>query len=305
MKKIKFAFLAVGLFVTFLSLIILFRVGGNHLFAKMVDKEEYYIIMESMEDEERYMGMEESVLETLPYDAYVMDYNIANAYYNDGDYSKAQIYYERCLDFDMPQDKDCSVRINLTMTRLQQIGFEAVYTEYEAFEKGEEVDKEALIQNIDKVIEKLKEDREILTENNCAGAEDDDGHSSDAEALKKDIDNKIEELEKMKEELQKKIDEENKDQNQDQDQNEQQNQDQSSSEQNDDQDQSNDQEQSEAGDVDDEREDDIKEQIKEREESDRKENSEDKRDYDYGGAYSNWILESGCGAEPDESEEVW
>lgn len=304
MKKFRFVFLAVGSFVTFLALIVLFRVGGNHLFAKMVDKEEYYIIMESMEDEERYMGMEESVLETLPYDAYVMDYNMANAYYNDGDYSKAQIYYERCLDFNMPQDKECSVRINLTMTKLQQIGFEAIYSEYEAFEKGEEVDKEALIRNIDDVIEKLQEDREILTEKNCAGEEDDDGHSDDAEALKKDIDNKIEELEKMKEELQKKIDEENKDQNQEEQQDDQQSQDQSSNEQNDDQDQNSDQEQSEAGDVDDEREDDIKEQIKERESSDRKETSEDRRDYDYGSGSQGWAV--GCyGYEPDEKEKVW
>lgn len=313
MKKVKFGFLAAAFVIAILAVIVFGRVGLNHVFAKMVDSGKYYILMEDMEDRDRYMNMEQKVLEMLPYDAYVMNYNLGNANYKNKDYSKAQIYYEKCLEFELPKQKECSVRINLTMTKIMQIDFNTVDTGYEAFKNDEEVDKEALIKKIDGVIDQLKADREILTEKNCAGAEDDNGHSKEAETLKKDIDDKIEELEKMKEEIQKKIDEE-KQQNKDQDKN-QQDQDKQNEQQNSDdkQNQDNKQDQnnnnSKPDDVDDDREDDIKEKMKEKEqdarqerEDDQKQSQKNKESQEY---WDNYTYGSEGGQNDKGKERIW
>ncbi|WP_248403851.1 tetratricopeptide repeat protein [Butyrivibrio fibrisolvens] len=313
MKKVKFGFLAAAFVIAILAVIVFGRVGLNHVFAKMVDSGKYYILMEDMEDRDRYMNMEQKVLEMLPYDAYVMNYNLGNANYKNKDYSKAQIYYEKCLEFELPKQKECSVRINLTMTKIMQIDFNTVDTGYEAFKNDEEVDKEALIKKIDGVIDQLKADRVILTEKNCAGAEDDNGHSKEAETLKKDIDDKIEELEKMKEEIQKKIDEE-KQQNKDQDQN-QQDQDKQNEQKNSDdkQNQDNKQDQnnnnSKPDDVDDDREDDIKEKMKEKEqdarqerEDDQKQSQKNKESQEY---WDNYTYGSEGGQNDKGKERIW
>lgn len=313
MKKVKFGFLAAAFVIAILAVIVFGRVGLNHVFAKMVDSGKYYILMEDMEDRDRYINMEQKVLEMLPYDAYVMNYNLGNANYKNKDYSKAQIYYEKCLEFELPKQKECSVRINLTMTKIMQIDFNTVDTGYEAFKNDEEVDKEALIKKIDGVIDQLKADREILTEKNCAGAEDDNGHSKEAETLKKDIDDKIEELEKMKEEIQKKIDEE-KQQNKDQDQN-QQDQDKQNEQKNSDdkQNQDNKQDQnnnnSKPDDVDDDREDDIKEKMKEKEqdarqerEDDQKQSQKNKESQEY---WDNYTYGSEGGQNDKSKERIW
>ncbi|MCR4637270.1 MAG: hypothetical protein K5754_13685 [Butyrivibrio sp.] len=313
MKKVKFGFLAAAFVIAILAVIVFGRVGLNHVFAKMVDSGKYYILMEDMEDRDRYMNMEQKVLEMLPYDAYVMNYNLGNANYKNKDYSKAQIYYEKCLEFELPKQKECSVRINLTMTKIMQIDFNTIDTGYEAFKNDEEVDKEALIKKIDGVIDQLKADREILTEKNCAGAEDDNGHSKEAETLKKDIDDKIEELEKMKEEIQKKIDEE-KQQNKDQDQN-QQDQDKQNEQKNSDdkQNQDNKQDQnnnnSKPDDVDDDREDDIKEKMKEKEqdarqerEDDQKQSQKNKESQEY---WDNYTYGSEGGQNDKGKERIW
>ncbi|WP_027216657.1 hypothetical protein [Butyrivibrio fibrisolvens] len=313
MKKVKFGFLAAAFVIAILAVIVFGRVGLNHVFAKMVDSGKYYILMEDMEDRDRYMNMEQKVLEMLPYDAYVMNYNLGNANYKNEDYSKAQIYYEKCLEFELPKQKECSVRINFTMTKIMQIDFNTVDTGYEAFKNDEEVDKEALIKKIDGVIDQLKADREILTEKNCAGAEDDNGHSKEAETLKKDIDDKIEELEKMKEEIQKKIDEE-KQQNKDQDQN-QQDQDKQNEQKNSDdkQNQDNKQDQnnnnSKPDDVDDDREDDIKEKMKEKEqdarqerEDDQKQSQKNKESQEY---WDNYTYGSEGGQNDKGKERIW
>lgn len=313
MKKVKFGFLAAAFVIAILAVIVFGRVGLNHVFAKMVDSGKYYILMEDMEDRDRYMNMEQKVLEMFPYDAYVMNYNLGNANYKNKDYSKAQIYYEKCLEFELPKQKECSVRINLTMTKIMQIDFNTIDTGYEAFKNDEEVDKEALIKKIDGVIDQLKADREILTEKNCAGAEDDNGHSKEAETLKKDIDDKIEELEKMKEEIQKKIDEE-KQQNKDQDQN-QQDQDKQNEQQNSDdkQNQDNKQDQnnnnSKPDDVDDDREDDIKEKMKEKEqdarqerEDDQKQSQKNKESQEY---WDNYTYGSEGGQNDKGKERIW
>ncbi len=311
MRKIKYGFLGTALIIAAFAAVVLCRVGGNHIFAKMVNSGDYYILIESMEDEERYVEMEEDVLEVLPYDAYVMNYNLGNAHYKDGDYSKAQVYYEKCLEFELPEGEECCVRINLTMTKIQQIDFNTIDTGYEAFKNNEEVDLEALIEKIDEVIDQLKADREILTEKNCAGAEDANGHSQDAETLKTDIDNKIEELEKMKEEIQQKIDEQNQEQNQDQnqqDQNQQDQQDQSQDQQNqNNQDQNNqNQNQSEPDDVDDDREEEIREQMEEKESDAREEREETQQEAEEDReSQGYWDSYYGDGS-PEESEErVW
>ncbi|WP_022757869.1 hypothetical protein [Butyrivibrio fibrisolvens] len=313
MKKVKFGFLAAAFVIAILAVIVFGRVGLNHVFAKMVDSGKYYILMEDMEDRDRYMNMEQKVLEMLPYDAYVMNYNLGNANYKNEDYSKAQIYYEKCLEFELPKQKECSVRINLTMTKIMQIDFNTVDTGYEAFKNDEEVDKEALIKKIDGVIDQLKADREILTEKNCAGAEDDNGHSKEAETLKKDIDDKIEELEKMKEEIQKKIDEE-KQQNKDQDQNQQDKDKQNEQKNSDDkQNQDNKQDQnnnnSKPDDVDDDREDDIKEKMKEKEqdarqerEDDQKQSQKNKESQEY---WDNYTYGSEGGQNDKGKERIW
>lgn len=114
-------------------------------------------------------------------EGYVTNYNLGNYYYNTGDYENAVNFYKKALEWaPTDKEKDCNIRINLVLSYLNQMDFEEI-------EKAEDKSD---------AINKLKTYRNILTENGCANEKKDvfDGHSKDAEKLKKDIDDELEKL---------------------------------------------------------------------------------------------------------------
>lgn len=103
-------------------------------------------------------------------EAYIYHYNLGNVYYKNGDFDKAIESYERALELHPTKEKECDIRINLALAKLEKI--------------DENFDTE---ENIDKTLDILDDAREVLLEEDCA-TEDGDGHSSEAQELKEDID---------------------------------------------------------------------------------------------------------------------
>lgn len=104
----------------------------------------------------------------------VARYNYGNILYQNKDYDKAIEEYNKALQLFPSKKQECSIRINLALAMLNKIDFEN--------EEKEEI------------FEKLNEAKNILCETGCANLNDDNGHSKEAEILKKDIENMQNEL---------------------------------------------------------------------------------------------------------------
>ena len=107
---------------------------------------------------------------------YTLKYNFGNALYKKKDYENAITEYKRALELFPLKYKECKIRINLALSMLKTIS---------------EKDK------LEKKLEVLYSAKEVLCEDGCANVNDDNGHSEDAEKLKKDIEREIEKLEKQ------------------------------------------------------------------------------------------------------------
>ena len=114
------------------------------------------------------------------YQPYIAYYNSGNAYYQKHDYDNAIKEYNRALNANPPELKECSIRINLALAMIGKIP-----SDYDSPD------------NIDETIVSLKEARAVLLEDGCA-TEEGDGHSKTAERLKREIDDLIDELEDKK-----------------------------------------------------------------------------------------------------------
>ena len=136
---------------------------------------------------------------------YLPYYNLGNVAYKEGDYNRAISYYKQALEKNPPKYKECPIRINLALAMIAKIDFQDLSTE----------------KKLQNAIQTLRAARVVLTSHGCAGPVEDDGHSEEAEQLKKDIDKLLEQLENPPDQ----------DENQDQDQNQDQNQDQKETEQ--------------------------------------------------------------------------
>ncbi len=112
-------------------------------------------------------------------ESYLPYYNLGNVAYKEEDYTRAIAYYKQALEMDPPEGKDCAVRINLALSLIKKIDFNDLGTE----------------KKLNNAIQTLRTARTILTAHNCAGANDDNGHSPEAEQLKKDIDEMLDKLE--------------------------------------------------------------------------------------------------------------
>ena len=111
-----------------------------------------------------------------PYIAY---YNQGNVYYKDDSFVDAIASYEKALELNPPEKKECSIRINLALAMLGTMA-----EDYSASE------------NVDTSLQILKEAREILLEKECA-TENGDGHSKTAEQLKEEIEALMKQLEQQ------------------------------------------------------------------------------------------------------------
>ena len=115
------------------------------------------------------------------FESYVAHYNNGNIYYKNDRYEDAITEYQKALEGNPPQKKECAIRINLALAMLKTLG--------EDYNEPEHIEDSILI---------LKEARDVLLEENCA-TENGDGHSATAEQLKEEIEAMIRELEEKKE----------------------------------------------------------------------------------------------------------
>ena len=104
--------------------------------------------------------------------SYIPHYNLGNAAYEKGDYDKAIHEYQLALGLFPTHPDECNIRINLALSMLHKIDF----NDLSSSSKAEEA------------VNVLLGAREVLTEENCASADSDDGHNEAAEELKEFID---------------------------------------------------------------------------------------------------------------------
>lgn len=157
---------------------------------------------------------EEKLKKVNVVEGYLPYYNLGNVYYKEEKYDDAIASYKKALEYHPSHGKECSVRINLALAMIKKIKFDAIATEKDR----------------DRAIDQLLAARAVLCEEGCADADDDNGHSEEAEKLKKDIDDMIEQLKNPPESDNQNQDDQDDNQNQDnqdQNQDQQQNQDQS------------------------------------------------------------------------------
>ncbi|MBO4747462.1 MAG: hypothetical protein J5607_05340 [Clostridiales bacterium] len=100
---------------------------------------------------------------------YIVYYNNGNVMYQRMDYEAALEYYEKALDNNPPEGKECAIRINMALTKLKFLPED--YTNPE---------------KIDDSIELLEDCLDILSEDDCAN-EYGDGHNNRAQRLYDEI----------------------------------------------------------------------------------------------------------------------
>ena len=120
-------------------------------------------------------------------DGYVIWYNIGNYYYENGDYREAEDAYLKAIECGIPYEKECPVKINLALCKLAQLDED----EWDAFfDCSDSGDLNAQSRKVEKT---LLEARDILTEDECAHEDDENGHDEQAQLLKDEIDELLEE----------------------------------------------------------------------------------------------------------------
>ena len=94
--------------------------------------------------------------------------------------------YEKAIELKPSEEKECDIRVNLALAKLQEI----------------EDDYDLSDSKIEETLDILDDARDILLENDCA-TNDNDGHDDDAQDLKNDIDDFEDSLRRKQEETKK------------------------------------------------------------------------------------------------------
>lgn len=113
------------------------------------------------------------------FEPYIEPYNKGNIYYQNKNYTQAIDEYYKALECRPPKEKECSIRINIALAMIYNLG--------EDYSSPE---------NIDNSIQVLEEAKAVLLEEGCA-TENGDGHSETAEKLKEEIEKMIESLQQQ------------------------------------------------------------------------------------------------------------
>ncbi len=146
----------------------------------------------------KYLENQSSILVNINYfQKYIAYYNYGNILYKNGKYEKAIDEYKKALQKNIPQNKECKIRINYALAICKTVNVD-------------ESEKES----IENAIKTYESAIDILVENGCA-SKDNEGHSEIAENLKKDIETEIDRLKNLLKDLKKvtKKDENNKKEN--------------------------------------------------------------------------------------------
>lgn len=114
---------------------------------------------------------------------YIYHYNKGDIYYSQGDYKGAENEFKNALKWKTGMPEDCEMRINYALSIVKQIDPQTVTKD-----------------NLDEAIDRLEEAKTALLKNGCAHDEDENGHNSDAQTLKDEID-------KFEEKLRQQVDE--------------------------------------------------------------------------------------------------
>ncbi|MBO5087327.1 MAG: hypothetical protein J6C01_01520 [Lachnospiraceae bacterium] len=110
---------------------------------------------------------------------YIAHYNQGNLYYKEGYYADAVESYYKALEYKVPQERECSIRINIALALAKSLG-----------------DDYADPANVENSLMTLYAARDVLLEKECA-TDAGDGHSEQAQKLKEEIDAIIKELEEQ------------------------------------------------------------------------------------------------------------
>lgn len=113
------------------------------------------------------------------YEKYIAYYNYGNLLYQIGYYEDAIEEYNKALEYDIPKERVCDVRINLSLSMTNMV--------------NEEMD-------IEEQIKLLEDAQEVLYEDDCAEPNGGGGSSSDAEGLDEELEEKQDELEEEQQE---------------------------------------------------------------------------------------------------------
>lgn len=170
MKKtpLRYIFLLVfSLIICIAGASIVTRVLANKVFVKRYNAGNYDTKLE-----------EKLLLLNFP-ESYTPFYNLGDAYYKQECYSEAASYFTEALKMYPPEEKECSIRINLALSLCYTIDFSDLSSQ----------DK------IDTAIYVLYKARDTLLENGWAVEEGDNFRDADAQQLKEDIDKMLEKLE--------------------------------------------------------------------------------------------------------------
>lgn len=135
---------------------------------------------------------------------YIAHYNYGNYYYQTEDYEKAINEYNKALELRPPKGKECSIRINKALCILKSV----------------DLKNKTAKDNI----EILYKAREVLCEEGCANTDNSNGHSKEAEKLKAEIDNLIEEIKEKQDNPEEQDDPEDKKKENEKDKDEKENQ---------------------------------------------------------------------------------
>ena len=109
-------------------------------------------------------------------ESYIVHYNQGNLFYQTGKYEDAIRAYKTTLALRMPKKKECDVRVNLALAMLGTIKDTYDDLSYK-----------------DATLQVLMAAREVLLEDGCA-KDDGEGHDEEAQKLKEEIDKMIEDL---------------------------------------------------------------------------------------------------------------
>ena len=107
-------------------------------------------------------------------EAYIAEYNYGNILYKNKEYKRATEKYKKALNTYVPRNKECNIRINYALSICNMVDL------YES--------------TVEDKIKMYESAIEILVEDGCANREDSNGHSEQAEKLKKDIQDEIDRL---------------------------------------------------------------------------------------------------------------
>lgn len=113
--------------------------------------------------------------------AYAVHYNLGNMYYRNYSFVSAREQYEKALDENIPEGKECRIRINLALIMAESLGGD--------YAQPDQVNDSIAV---------LEGARDQLLADNCA-TEEGTGHSEVAEQLKEEIEKILEELYKQQE----------------------------------------------------------------------------------------------------------